>query len=69
MTSFNHSKRSGRHKRRKERTRQPMGLSGDLDQLLVHREMEALRRPTRYRLWKLQQVRDAIERRDQKETT
>lgn len=41
--AFNHQPRNGKRKRPKQRKRQGLGIGGDPERLLVHREMEMLR--------------------------
>lgn len=55
MTRFDHQPRSGRKRAPKKRKRLPLGLR-DLDSLILHREMEFLRHPTRGRAYKLDQA-------------
>ena len=59
MTDFTHQKRNGRHKKPKERERQAMGLKTP-EQLLAHRELEYLRRPTAERARKLREAKRAV---------
>jgi hypothetical protein len=56
MTRFNHTPRSGRRKRPKQRARKGLGHL-TIDQLVAHRELEFIRHPTRERYFKLQQAK------------
>jgi hypothetical protein len=60
MTNFNHQKRSGRARRAKTRSETGLDLPSEPDErlqaLLIHREMEYLRRPTRERARKLAEI-------------
>lgn len=59
-TKFKHSKRSGRRKRAKiRRSRASLGIGGDPDRLLAHRELQALRNPSSERYRKLAEARRA----------
>lgn len=55
MTKFNHQPRKGNRKAPKHRSRVPIGLS-DLSAVETHRELEFLRKPTRERALKLDQI-------------
>jgi hypothetical protein len=48
-TNFHHNQRSGRRKQRKQRSRRAsLGIGGDAERLLAHRELEFLRRADRF---------------------
>ena len=57
MTRFHHQKRSGRKRRPKAKPpRAPLGIKGDPERLLAHRELQALRNPSPERYEKLAQA-------------
>jgi hypothetical protein len=68
MTKFHHQKRSGRRKKAKAREpRASLGIDHDLQRLLIHRELEALRRPKNLdRQKKLAEILRVVRRREQK---
>lgn len=53
MTRFYHQQRNGRRKKAKPRRKRGLGIEGDPQRLLVHRELAALRNPSKKRFRKL----------------